>query len=128
MVILSRFPYKTPIPSGANILCPENTKKSASNSCTSIFICGILCEASTTTIAPFLCANSMIFFTGLMVPKQKPIQVINAVKNFYEKQNANPHRGAYSLSMEVTQSYENIRIEIPCFIQNCNLCLAFIIN
>ena len=53
---ISFFPYSTPIPSGANILWPENTKKSASNSCTSIFIWGILCDASTIIIAPFLCA------------------------------------------------------------------------
>ena len=29
---------------------------------------------------------------------QKPIQVINKVEEFYKNYNANPHRGAYSLS------------------------------
>ena len=56
-VILSSnsfLPYKTPIPNGANILCPEKAKKSASKACTSIFVCGMLCEASTITTAPFL--------------------------------------------------------------------------
>lgn len=47
---------------------------------------------------------------------QKPIQVINAVKEFYEKYNANPHRGAYALSTEATEIYENTRNKIAKFI------------
>ena len=47
---------------------------------------------------------------------QKPTQVINAVQEFYEKYNANPHRGAYSLSMEATQIYEDTRTKIAKFI------------
>ena len=38
---------------------------------------------------------------------QKPIQVINAVEKYYKTINANPHRGAYSLSIEATEAYEN---------------------
>ena len=30
---------------------------------------------------------------------QKPVQVIEAIRNYYNKNNANPHRGAYSLSI-----------------------------
>ena len=47
---------------------------------------------------------------------QKPSQVIEAVKNFYESLNANPHRGAYSLSMEATEVYENTRNKIAKFV------------
>ena len=47
---------------------------------------------------------------------QKPIQVIEAVDNFYKNYNANPHRGAYSLSMEATEIYENTRTKIAKFI------------
>ena len=47
---------------------------------------------------------------------QKPIQVIKAVEEFYEKYNANPHRGAYTLSMEATEIYENTRTKIAKFI------------
>ena len=47
---------------------------------------------------------------------QKPIQVIKAVDEFYEKYNANPHRGAYSLSVEATEVYENTRTKISKFI------------
>ena len=47
---------------------------------------------------------------------QKPVQVIKAVKEFYEKNNANPHRGAYTLSIEATEEYENTRTKIAEFI------------
>lgn len=47
---------------------------------------------------------------------QKPECVIKAVKEFYEKYNANPHRGAYSLSVEATQVYEDTRKKVAGFI------------
>ena len=47
---------------------------------------------------------------------QKPKQVIKAIEEFYEKNNANPHRGAYSLSIEATEQYENTRTKIAKFI------------
>ena len=51
---------------------------------------------------------------------QKPVQVINAVSEFYKKYNANPHRGAYSLSVEATEYYENTRNKIAKFINARN--------
>ncbi|MBR3153187.1 MAG: cysteine desulfurase [Clostridia bacterium] len=47
---------------------------------------------------------------------QKPAQVIRALDEFYEKYNANPHRGAYALSTEATEVYENTRTKISKFI------------
>ena len=47
---------------------------------------------------------------------QKPKQVIEKIKEFYENYNANPHRGAYALSMEATEVYENTRTKIAKFI------------
>ena len=47
---------------------------------------------------------------------QKPSQVINALNKFYENYNANPHRGAYSLSIEATEIYESTRAKIAKFI------------
>ena len=47
---------------------------------------------------------------------QKPIQVINAVNEFYKNSNANPHRGIYSLSTNATDLYENARKKIAKFI------------
>ena len=47
---------------------------------------------------------------------QKPKQVIEAIKKFYETSNANPHRGAYGLSIEATEIYESTRTKIAKFI------------
>lgn len=47
---------------------------------------------------------------------QKPQCVIDAVENYYKMYNANPHRGAYSLSIEATEAYENTRAKIAKFI------------
>ena len=42
---------------------------------------------------------------------QKPESVIKAITDYYKSQNANPHRGAYELSMTATEIYENTRIK-----------------
>ncbi len=47
---------------------------------------------------------------------QKPYKVIEAVDEFYKKYNANPHRGAYSLSIEATEKYEGVRDKVKEFI------------
>lgn len=47
---------------------------------------------------------------------QKPQYVIDKIKEYYEKNNANPHRGAYSLSIEATEEYENARKKVAKFI------------
>jgi len=51
---------------------------------------------------------------------QKPQEVIEAICKFYENFNANPHRGAYSLSLEATEEYENTRTKIAKFIHARN--------
>jgi cysteine desulfurase/selenocysteine lyase len=40
---------------------------------------------------------------------QKPANVIRAMNDFYERSNANVHRGLYKLSSEATKLYENVR-------------------
>jgi cysteine desulfurase/selenocysteine lyase len=40
---------------------------------------------------------------------QKPVNVIRAMNDFYERSNANVHRGLYKLSSNATKSYENAR-------------------
>lgn len=47
---------------------------------------------------------------------QKPIQVINAIEEYYKKYNANPHRGAYKLSVMATEAYEQSREKVKEFI------------
>lgn len=47
---------------------------------------------------------------------QRPIQVLDKVENFYKSENANPHRGAYKLSIQATEVYENARQKVADFI------------
>ena len=60
--------------------------------------------------------NRNIAYLDSGATTQKPIEVINAVDEFYKKYNANIHRGAYTLSMEATQIYEETREKIAKFI------------
>ncbi len=47
---------------------------------------------------------------------QRPTQVLEAEKTFYETKNANPLRGVYTLSEECTQAYEAARQAVADFI------------
>ena len=47
---------------------------------------------------------------------QKPLEVIEAVANFYKKHNANIHRGIHTLSQEATNLYESARDKVKKFI------------
>ncbi len=60
--------------------------------------------------------NRNITYLDSGATTQKPIQVINAVSEYYENNNANPHRGAYTLSQDATEAYENTRTKIAKFI------------
>ena len=51
---------------------------------------------------------------------QKPTSVIKSIEEFYKNLNANPHRGAYGLSIEATEAYENTRSKIAKFINAKN--------
>ncbi len=47
---------------------------------------------------------------------QKPKSVINAVSTFYQRHNANIHRGIYSLSQDATHLFEQTRNQVAQFI------------
>jgi cysteine desulfurase / selenocysteine lyase len=46
----------------------------------------------------------------------KPKAVLDAVTEYYDKYNANPHRGAHSLGVAATEAYENSREVVRKFI------------
>lgn len=46
----------------------------------------------------------------------KPVQVLDAERDFYERLNSAPHRGAHALSEEATAAYEGARERIGAFI------------
>lgn len=47
---------------------------------------------------------------------QKPVQVLEAVERYYTRENANPLRGLYELSVIATEVYENAREKTARFI------------
>lgn len=47
---------------------------------------------------------------------QKPESVVRAICGYYGGCNANPHRGAYELSIQATDIYENARAKVQNFI------------
>ena len=47
---------------------------------------------------------------------QKPVQVINVIKEYYEKYNANVHRGIYPLAKMSTELYEDAHKRVAQFI------------
>jgi len=47
---------------------------------------------------------------------QKPLQVINRIRDYYEEENSNVHRGVHQLSQIATEKFENARTYIAGFI------------
>lgn len=47
---------------------------------------------------------------------QKPIQVIDAISNYYRNDNANVHRGVHYLSQYATETYEVVRKKVAGFL------------
>jgi cysteine desulfurase / selenocysteine lyase len=47
---------------------------------------------------------------------QKPLLVLNTLRDYYEQYNANVHRGAHSLSAKATDAYEGARDKVAKFI------------
>src|SRR5688500_8662049 len=47
---------------------------------------------------------------------QKPRSVIERISRYYSSEHANIHRGAYRLSAEATQSYDEARAKVARFV------------
>ena len=47
---------------------------------------------------------------------QKPLLVLNTIRDYYGQYNANVHRGAHSLSAKATDAYESARDKVASFI------------
>jgi len=59
--------------------------------------------------------HPLIYFDNAAT-SQKPKQVIEAVKDYYENHNANVHRAIHTLSQEASQLYEDAHEEVAKFI------------
>ena len=60
--------------------------------------------------------NNKIAYLDSGATTQKPEQVLDAIKHYYEYDNANPHRGAYKLSIKATEVYDEAREKVRKFI------------
>ena len=65
---------------------------------------------------PILANNPGLHYLDSAATSQKPQVVLDALRDFYETANANPHRGAYSLSVRATECYHQSRVRIADFL------------
>jgi len=65
---------------------------------------------------PLLVNNPGLHYLDSAATSQKPRAVLDALRDFYETANANPHRGAYALSVRATEVYHQSRVRIAQFL------------
>jgi cysteine desulfurase/selenocysteine lyase len=65
---------------------------------------------------PLLANNPGLHYLDSAATSQKPRAVLDAIRDFYETSNANPHRGAYALSVRATERYHEARVRIARFL------------
>jgi cysteine desulfurase/selenocysteine lyase len=75
---------------------------------------------------PLLVGNPDLHYLDSAATSQKPKAVLDALVDFYETSNANPHRGAYALSVDATDRYDSARKTVARFVgQSDSDCLIF---
>ena len=65
---------------------------------------------------PLLAANPELHYLDSAATSQKPRVVLDAMREFYEHDYANPHRGAYALSVRATDRYHEAREQVARFV------------
>jgi cysteine desulfurase/selenocysteine lyase len=75
---------------------------------------------------PLLAANPALYYLDSAATSQKPRVVLDAMREYYERDNANPHRGAYALSARATDRYHEARERVAKFLGAADAeCLIF---
>jgi cysteine desulfurase/selenocysteine lyase len=75
---------------------------------------------------PLLAANPDLHYLDSAATSQKPRVVLDAMRDYYERDNANPHRGAYALSARATDRYHAARERVARFLGASDAeCLVF---
>ena len=67
---------------------------------------------------PIFRNNKKLIYLDNASTTQKPKQVIDSIKNFYENSNANIHRGVYELSQKATKQYDDSKEVVAKFINS----------
>jgi cysteine desulfurase/selenocysteine lyase len=65
---------------------------------------------------PLLASHPELCYLDTAATSQKPRSVLDAIRAYYENDNANPHRGAYELSVRATDRYQDARTRIARFL------------
>jgi cysteine desulfurase/selenocysteine lyase len=75
---------------------------------------------------PLLIADPALHYLDSAATSQKPRAVLDAIRDYYERDNANPHRGAYALSARATDRYQAARERVARFFGVADAaCLVF---
>jgi cysteine desulfurase/selenocysteine lyase len=75
---------------------------------------------------PLLAADLGLHYLDSAATSQKPRAVLDAIRAYYETSNANPHRGAYALSVRATEAYHVARERVARFVGAADpACLVF---
>ena len=75
---------------------------------------------------PLLAADPGLHYLDSAATSQKPRVVLDAMRQYYEHDNANPHRGAYALSARATDRYHAARERVARFLGVADAdCLVF---
>jgi cysteine desulfurase/selenocysteine lyase len=65
---------------------------------------------------PLLATHPELVYLDSAATSQKPRAVLDAMAAYYEHDNANPHRGAYALSVRATDRYHEARERVARFL------------
>ncbi len=65
---------------------------------------------------PLLAGAPALRYLDSAATAQKPQAVLDAIRDYYTHDNANPHRGAYELSVRATERYHAARLSVARFI------------
>ena len=65
---------------------------------------------------PLLAADPTLRYLDSAATAQKPRAVLDALADYYARENANPHRGAYRLSVAATEAYAAARARVARFL------------
>jgi cysteine desulfurase/selenocysteine lyase len=77
---------------------------------------------------PLLTHHPDLVYLNSAATSQKPEVVIEAVSRYYRELNASIHRGAYTLSVQATEAYENARRTLARFIGGGEREIIFVRN